>query len=126
MTIEHVTVGDIGGEPLVIAHPPSPPLGLSRIFESEEVGLFHVTLSELQCVPVGHDELIVLVLCLAGEIALTQAKRELSLAAGCYAVIPEGQAGEIAARDGNAEALLFFGFEQLPGAFFNSYGSANV
>lgn len=123
MNIEHVTAGEMGRQAPLFEHPA---LALRRIFESEEVGLFHATLAERQPVPLGHDELVILVLCVTGEIVLTEAKRELALAAGSYAVIPEGRAGEIVAGDGGAEALLFFGFEQLPGAFFNSYGSAHV
>lgn len=123
MSIEDVAAGDLSVEAPLIEHSA---LALRRIFESEEVGFFHATLAERQRVAVGHDELVILVLCATGEIVLTEGARELILVPGSYAVVPEGQTGEIAARDGGAEAVLFFGFEQLPGAFFNSYGSAHV
>ena len=126
MSLDQVIAGDMSSEALRVKRPGAPALALRRIFESQEVGVFQVALSDGERVPVGHDALVVLILCLAGEIALTAEGRDMNLAVGAYAVIPEGEAAEIAAQDGAAEALLFFGLDQLPGAFFNSYGSANV
>ncbi len=126
MTIEQVAAGDMADGALVVERPSSPAASLNRIFESEEIGLFRIALADRQRVPVGDEEVTVLVLCLSGEIALSADDRDVVLPQGSYAVVPEGEAGEIAGSDGDAEALLFFGLEQLPGAFFNSYGSANV
>lgn len=126
MPMDHVLAGDVSGEAPAATAPPSSTPAPRRIFESDEVGLFHLTLTEGQRVPVGHEELTILVLCLAGEIALANGQREVTLASNCYATLSEGETGEITSRDGGAEALLFLGLEQLPGAFFNSYGSANV
>ena len=126
MNLNQVSAGDVSGETVVIERPAAPAVALRRIFESQEVGVFQAALADGDRLPVGHDELVILVLCLAGEIALTAEGREINLAPGAYAVIPEGEAAEIAAQDGAAEALLFLGLDQLPGAFFNSYGSANV
>lgn len=99
---------------------------LCRIFESEETGLFHLTLDGNRPVSIGHEQIVSLVLCLAGKVVLTEDGEETIVDSGSYAVVDEGQMCTLAAAGTDAEVLLFFGFEQLPGAFFNSYGPANV
>jgi hypothetical protein len=103
-----------------------PEAALGRIFESEETGLFHLKLAGGGPLAIGHDRIVTLVLCLEGRLALTEAGEESILDSGSYALVEEGQACTLAACGSGAEALLFFGLEQLPGAFFNSYGPANV
>lgn len=99
---------------------------LRRIFESEETGLFHLTLDGDRPIRIGHDQIVTLVLCLDGKVVLSEDDEERTIEKDSYAVVQEGQICTLAAASARAEALLFFGFEQLPGAFFNSYGPANV
>jgi mannose-6-phosphate isomerase class I len=99
---------------------------LRRIFESEETGLFHLQLRGDRPVSVGHEQLVSLILCLEGRVVLSEDGEETVVERGSYAVVQEGQMCTLAAAGGAAEALLFFGLEQLPGAFFNSFGPANV
>jgi mannose-6-phosphate isomerase class I len=99
---------------------------LRRIFESEETGLFHLALHGDQPVSIGHEQIVSVILCLDGRVVLTEDGEETIVERGSYAVVQEGQMCTLAAGGGGAEALLFFGLEQLPGAFFNSFGPANV
>jgi quercetin dioxygenase-like cupin family protein len=124
MIMEQVLAGDIGQEPALLKH--SPEIPLRRIFESEEIGLFHLALAPGQRVPIGHDDLVSVVLCLAGGLSLIRSGEALGVEVGSYAVIPEGQICALAASDEATKVLWFLGFEQLPGAFFNSYGPADV
>jgi quercetin dioxygenase-like cupin family protein len=124
MMMEHVLAGDTGQEASVLRQ--SPQIPLRRIFESEDIGLFHLALMPGQRVPIGHDDLITLVLCLAGDVVLVRNGEVLRIAAGSYAIIPEGETGALDASDEPARLLLFVGLDQLPGAFFNSYGAADV
>ena len=124
--MDDVVAGDARLQRPLLDHLCSVPLNLRRIFESEEVGLFHVSFEGTRGVALGHDRLTCLVLSLAGAISLREATRERRIDAGSYAVVPEGQVCDISALEASAEALLFVGFEQLPGAFFNSYGPADV
>lgn len=117
--------GEIGEQPPLLGGP-SPAPELRRIFESEETGLFHLSLDENARVRIGHDQLVSLVLCVGGEAMLSEDGRPVVLESGSYAIVPEGQVCELGASGLGARVLLFFGFEQLPGAFFNSYGPANV
>jgi mannose-6-phosphate isomerase class I len=99
---------------------------LRRIFESEETGLFHLVLDGDRPVSIGHQQIVSLVLCLDGKVVLSEDDEQTIVERGSYAVVQEGQMCTLAASGGGAEALLFFGLEQLPGAFFNSFGPANV
>ena len=99
---------------------------LRRIFESEETGLFHLALHGDRPVSIGHEQVVSLVLCLDGKVVLTEDGEQTIVERGSYAVVQEGQICTLAAGGGDAEALLFVGVEQLPGAFFNSFGPANV
>ena len=99
---------------------------LRRIFESEETGLFHLVLDGDRPVSIGHEQIVSLVLCLDGKVVLSEDDEQTIVERGSYAVVQEGQMCTLAASGGGAEALLFFGLEQLPGAFFNSFGPANV
>ena len=101
-------------------------VALRRIFESEETGLFHLELHGDRPVSVGHEQVVSLVLCLGGRVVLTEDGEETIVERGSYAVVQEGQICMLAADGAGAEALLFVGLEQLPGAFFNSFGPANV
>ena len=98
---------------------------LRRVFESEEIGLFHFALGS-RPVRIGHEQLVSLILCLEGRAVLSDEGDDRVLEGGNYAVVREGETCELAAHGAAAEVLLFVGFEQLPGAFFNSYGPANV
>jgi hypothetical protein len=121
--MEQVLAGDVGQQPSALEHSET---ALRRIFESEEIGLFHLALTRKQRVPVGHDQLVSMVVCLAGGVAIVRDGAAVAVDVGSYAVIPEGQIAALVAPDGAAQVLLFLGFEQLPGAFFNSYGPAGV
>ncbi len=118
--------GEIGEQSPLLGRSLASAPALRRIFESEETGLFHLTIADGERVAIGHDQLVSLVLCLHGEALLSEGERALVLESGSYAVIPEGHVCELGTSDAAAQVLLFFGFEQLPGAFFNSYGPANV
>jgi hypothetical protein len=124
--MKQVVGGNISEQASLLERSFLPEVGLRRIFESEETGLFHLIIDGDRPVNIGHEQLVTLVLCLKGTVALTEDDRESVIENGNYAVVAEGQMCSLAARDAGAEALLFFGFEQLPGAFFNSYGPANV
>ncbi|HJT09021.1 MAG TPA: hypothetical protein VJ747_18965 [Stellaceae bacterium] len=118
--------GDTGEQPPLLDRVSSG-AALRRIFESEETGLFHLELQDDRPVSIGHEQLVSLVLCLDGRVVLTEDGEETIVERGSYAVVQEGQICTLAAGvDGCAEALLFVGLEQLPGAFFNSFGPANV
>lgn len=123
--MQEVACGTIATDNSLLERSLLPDVVLHGIFESEETGLFHLKLED-RSVGIGHDEIVTLVLCLDGRVALIEAGEETILDSGSYAVIEEGRTCTLADRGGPAEALLFFGFEQLPGAFFNSYGPANV
>ena len=122
--MEQVIAGEMTRAPPILGH--SPQIALRRIFESEDIGLYHLSLVRGQRVPIGHDDLVTVVLCLAGQLVLIRNGEMLSIEAGSYAVIPEGATGVLAASDEPAQLLLFAGLDQLAGAFFNSYGAANV
>jgi hypothetical protein len=124
MIMEQVLAGDIRHEASILKHPRQ--IALRRIFESEDIGLFHLTLMPGQRAPIGHDDLMTVVLCLAGEVVLIRNGEVLRVAVGSYAIVPEGETGALDASDEPAQLLLFVGLDQLPGAFFNSYGAANV
>ncbi len=124
--MKQVVGGNIGEQASLLERSALPDVALRRIFESEETGLFHVTLDGDRPIRVGHDQLVSLILCLEGKVVLTENDEEVVLESGNYSVVREGQMCAVAARSAGAEVLLFFGFEQLPGAFFNSYGPANV
>jgi redox-sensitive bicupin YhaK (pirin superfamily) len=124
--MNEVIAGDAILQRPLLDHLSSIPLTLRRIFESEEVGLFHVSLKGTRRMPLGHDHLTCVVLSLEGAISLREEGRERTIDAGSYAVLAEGQVCDISAVEAGAEALLFIGLEQLPGAFFNSYGPADV
>ena len=124
--MEHVIAGETGEQRSLLDHPSLSHVTLRPIFESEEIGLFHMTLGGAQSVHVGHEQLTSVVLCSQGTIVLRQAERELTLEVDGYSIIPEGEACELVADSAGAQALVFVGVEQLPGAFFNSFGSANV
>jgi hypothetical protein len=124
--MKQVIGGNIGEQPSLLERSVLPDVALRRIFESEETGLFHVTLDCDRPVRVGHDQLVSLILCLEGKVALSEDGEEVVLESGSYSVVREGQICALAARGAGAEVLVFFGCEQLPGAFFNSYGPANV
>ena len=124
--MENVVAGEIKSKEPLLVHPSPAPLTLRRVFESEEVGLFHISLEGTNGVRIGHDRLMCLLVCLQGSIALREAGRELTIEVGGYATLAEGQVCDIAAPEASAQALLFVGFEQLRGAFFNSYGPADV
>lgn len=119
-------VGGGIGEQASLLERSFPDVALRRVFESEETGLFHMTLDGDRPVRIGHEQLVSLVLCLDGKVVLTEDDEEAEIESGSYAVVREGQICSLAARGAGAEVLLFFGLEQLPGAFFNSYGPANV
>ena len=123
--MQEVACGTIATQDSLLKRSRLPDVALHPIFESEETGLFHLKL-EGRPVGIGHDEIVTLVLCLDGKMALIETGEETLLESGSYAVIEEGRACTLVDRGGPAEALVFFGFEQLPGAFFNSYGPANV
>ncbi|HEX6841351.1 MAG TPA: hypothetical protein VF113_07475 [Stellaceae bacterium] len=123
--MSEVIGGDTSEQPSLLDRA-APDAALRRIFESEETGLFHLELQDYRPVSIGHEQLVTLVLCLDGSIVLTEDGEETMVERGSYAVVQEGQMCTLAARGGGAEALLFFGLEQLPGAFFNSFGPANV
>lgn len=116
--------GDIRGQPSLLGRVASG-AALRRVFESEETGLFHFALGE-RPVHIGHEQLVSLILCLDGRAVLRDDGEVVVLESGNYAIVHEGEACELAAHGPAAEVLLFVGFEQLPGAFFNSYGPANV
>jgi quercetin dioxygenase-like cupin family protein len=122
--MEQVYAGDIAQRAAILRH--SPQIALRRIFESEDIGLFHLSLTPGQRVPIGHDDLMTVVLCLAGEVVLVRNGEVLRISVGSYAIIPEGETGALGASDEPTQLLLFVGLDQLPGAFFNSYGAANV
>jgi hypothetical protein len=124
--MKQVIGGAIGEQSALLEHSVLPDVALRRIFESEETGLFHATLDGDQPLRIGHDQLVSLILCLEGKVAVTEDDEEVVLETGAYSIVREGQTCAVAARGAGAEVLLFFGFEQLPGAFFNSYGPANV
>jgi hypothetical protein len=124
--MKQVVGGDIGEQRSLLERAVLPGVALRRIFESEETGLFHLTLDGDQPARIGHDQLVSLILCLEGTVVLTEDDEEAVLESGAYSVVREGQICTVGARGAGAEVLLFFGFEQLPGAFFNSYGPANV
>ena len=117
--------GRVGDEASLIERS-NPDVALRRVFESEETGLFHMTLDGERPVRIGHEQLVSLVLCLDGKIVVSDGDDEAEIDNGSYAIVHEGQSCMLAARGAGAEALVFFGLEQLPGAFFNSYGPANV
>jgi hypothetical protein len=124
--MEQVRAGETSEQRSLLDHPSLSGVTLRGIFESEEVGLFHMTLGGAQRVRVGHERLLSIVLCSQGSITLNHVGRERILEVDSYLVVPEGEACELVADPAGAQALVFIGFEQLPGAFFNSYASANV
>jgi hypothetical protein len=124
--MEHVIAGEIREQRSLLDHPSLSHVALRRIFESEEIGLFHMTLGGAQRVHIDHEQLTSVVLCSQGSIVLREGGREVTLEVDGYSIILEGQACELVAHPAGAQALVFVGVEQLPGAFFNSYGSANV
>ncbi|HEX9490003.1 MAG TPA: hypothetical protein VF930_06945 [Stellaceae bacterium] len=124
--MKQVVGGEIGEQASLLERSLLPDMALRRIFESEETGLFHLTLGADRPVLIGHDQLVSLILCLEGRVVLSEDDEEVVLESGAYSVVREAQMCALAARGAGAEVLLFFGFEQLPGAFFNSYGPANV
>jgi|HubBroStandDraft_1064217.scaffolds.fasta_scaffold60026_2 hypothetical protein len=122
--MEQVIAGEMTRAPPILGH--SPQIALRRIFESEDIGLYHLSLTRGQRVPIGHDDLATVVLCLAGHVVLIRNGEVLRIEVGSYAIIPEGATGALAASDEPVQLLLFAGLDQLAGAFFNSYGAANV
>jgi hypothetical protein len=124
--MDDIVAGDTRLQRPLLDHLSPVPLTLRRIFESEEVGLFHISPKATRRIRLGHDRLACLLLCLEGAISLCEEGRERTIDAGSYAVLGEGQVCDIRASAAGAEALLFIGLEQLPGAFFNSYSPADV
>jgi quercetin dioxygenase-like cupin family protein len=95
------------------------PVALRRIFESEDIGLFHLSLAPGMRLQIGHEDLVTVVLCLAGEAVLTRNGEVLRISIGSYAIIPEGKTGALGTADETTQLLLFEGLDQLPGVFFN-------
>jgi uncharacterized cupin superfamily protein len=124
MIMEQVLAGDTRHDASILKR--SRHVALRQIFESEDIGLFHLTLMPGQRAPIGHDDLITVALCLAGEVVLIRNGEVLRVAVGSYAIIPEGETGALDASDQPAQLLLVVGLDQLPGAFFNSYRAAKV
>ena len=124
--MQEVACGTIAAQDSLLERSRPSDAALRRIFESEETGLFHLELQGDRPVSIGHEQLATLVLCLDGRVVLTEDGEETIVERGSYAVVQEGQMCTLAAAGGSANALLFFGLEQLPGAFFNSFGPANV
>lgn len=101
-------------------------VALRPIFESEEIGFFHLALRGAERVALGHDRLVGVVHCLEGRAVLIAKEGETPLEPGSFAVVEEGQSCTLVGRGSGAKLLLFLGLDQLPGAFFNSFGPANV
>lgn len=120
-----VVGGDTREQPSLLGRVSSD-AALRRIFESEETGVFHLALRGDRPVSIGHEQIVSLILCLDGRVVLSEDGEETLVERGSYAVVQEGQMCTLAAAGEGAEALLFFGLDQLPGAFFNSFGPANV
>jgi hypothetical protein len=124
MSMEQVVGGAIGEAPSLFSG--AAPVALRRIFESEEVGFFHLALRGAERVVLGHDRLVSVVLSLEGRAVLVAKDKETRLEPGTFAVVEEGQRCVLAGRGSGAKMLLFLGLDQLPGAFFNSFGPAHV
>lgn len=124
MSTEQPLGGAISEQPSLIKHPA--PVTLRRIYESEEIGFFHLALRGAERVALGHDRLVSLVLCLEGKAALIAKDAEIVLEPGSFSVVDEGQRCALAGRGSGAKLVLFLGLDQLPGAFFNSFGPAHV
>lgn len=124
MSIEQVLSGTISERPSLIKNPAS--IALRPIFESEEIGFFHLALRGAERFALGHDRLVSVVLCLEGRAALIAKDAETTLEPGSFSVVEEGQRCALAGRGSGAKLLLFLGLDQLPGAFFNSFGPAHV
>ena len=115
--MEQVLAGDIPQRAAVLRHSQ---VALRRVFENEDIGLFHLSLAPGTRRPIGHDDLVTVVLCLAGEVVLVRNGEVLRISVGSYAIIPEGKTGALGTSDEPTQLLLFVGLDQLPGAFFSS------
>src|SRR5215469_8098558 len=122
--MEQALAHEIAQEAPILRH--FPQVALRRIFESKDISLFHLSLTRGQRVPIGRDDLVTMVLCLAGEVVLIRNGEVLGVEAGSYAIIPEGETGALAASDEPTQLLLFVGLEQLPGVFFNTNDGADA
>ena len=100
---------------------------LYRLAESEEIAWCVARLRRGCPVVRGSEGLMLVMYQVLGEcrVELPDGSEHLLLP-GHYAQIPEGTACVVTALNGDAEQVVFYGVEQLPGAFFNTYQSSNA